>query len=85
MKQEKQQLLETNSLIIGFDDIKEQFLDICEAMTGKREKLTFIQISALLEEITKINPNHAVIVAFRIFGIYADAQREFGGKWWYHI
>jgi len=73
------------STLVSFEEIKEQFLDICEAMTGKREKLTFMQISVLLEEMMKINPTHAIIVAFRIFSIYADAQREFGGKWWYHI
>ena len=76
---------EISPQVVEFDDLRNRFLDLCEAMTGKREKLTFIEISSLLKEMISINPNHAVIVAFEFMAIYADAEREHGSKWWYYI
>ena len=58
------------------------YLNICQQLTGKRDKLGFAELEAIVSSLMATDPNTAVALTLRLLTIDAAGKREGGLKWW---
>ena len=58
------------------------FLDICELLTGKKDKLGFGELEAIINNLMTTNQNQAVVLSIKLLSIDAQGKRSGGLTWW---
>jgi hypothetical protein len=58
------------------------YLTICQQLTGKRNKLGFAELEAIITGLMATDPNTAVALTLRLLTVDAAGKREGGNKWW---
>lgn len=67
---------------VALKAIENQFLAICEQLSGSRAKMGFAELQECIESLMATNQNAAVVLSLRLLTIDAAGKREGGLAWW---
>ena len=62
--------------------VEVRFLDLCQTLTGSREKAGFAALSDIIEQLMLADPQTATAASLRLLAIDAEGKREGGLHWW---
>jgi hypothetical protein len=66
---------------LALKKVENDFLKVCQQLTGKLEPLGFDALQAIIEGLMATDPNTAVALSLKLLTIDAAGKREGGLKW----
>lgn len=62
--------------------IENEFLTVCEQLTGSKERLGFDRLEQIITGLMATSPEQATAISLKLLTIDAAGKREGGLKWW---